>query len=212
MTTKTKICGIHTVEAMDAALEGGADYVGLVFFPRSPRHVDVKTAQMLSDRARGQAKIVALFVDPDDRVLDSIIDKIDPDIIQLHGDESPPRVREIKSRVHLPIFKAIKVATAKDAHRADVYKDAADLVIFDAKPKREALPGGNGHAFDWHALDDIKGKIDFMLSGGLTPENVRQAIELTGASAVDVSSGVETSPGLKDPDMIRRFLAAVKNA
>lgn len=212
MTTQAKICGIHTTEAMNAALEGGADYVGLVFFPRSPRHVDVKAAQMLSERARGQAKIVALFVDPDDRVLDNIIEKIDPDIIQLHGDESPPRVREIKRRVHLPIFKAIKVATAKDAHRADVYKDAADLVIFDAKPKREALPGGNGHAFDWHALDDVKGTIDFMLSGGLTPENVRQAIELTGAKAVDVSSGVETAPGVKDPDLIRSFLKAVKAA
>lgn len=213
MTTQVKICGVTSNEAVDAALDGGADYIGLVFFPRSPRHVDVPTALKLADRARGQAKIVALFVDPDDRALDSIVDKVQPDLVQLHGDESGPRVREIKRRLHLPVIKAIRVGTAVDAARALRYNDAADLILFDSHPPKGAhLPGGNGQSFDWHALDDVKDKMKFMLSGGLTPDNVAAAVEATNAFAVDVSSGVESAPGVKDPKLIRSFLAAAKGA
>ncbi len=213
MPAEVKICGLKTIEAVDAALDGGADYIGLVFFPRSPRHVDIKTALTLADRARGQAKIVALFVDPDDKVLDSIIETVQPDMIQLHGDESGPRVREIRKRFHLPVIKAIKVGTAVDAARALRYNESADLILFDAKaPKGAVLPGGNGLSFDWRALADVKDRMKFMLSGGLTPENVGAAIALTGACAVDVSSGVESAPGVKDAGLIRRFLQAVKKA
>jgi phosphoribosylanthranilate isomerase len=213
MSTEVKICGLKTVEAVDAALDGGADYIGLVFFPRSPRHVDAKTALMLADRARGQAKIVALFVDPDDKVLDSLVETVQPDMIQLHGDESGPRVREIRKRFHLPVIKAIKVGTAVDAARALRYNESADLILFDAKaPAGAKLPGGNGLSFDWRALADVKDHMKFMLSGGLTPENVCAAIALTGAGAVDVSSGVESAPGVKDIELIRRFLQAVKKA
>lgn len=213
MTTQVKICGVTSNAAVDAALDGGADFIGLVFFPRSPRHVDVPTALKLADRARGQAKIVALFVDPDDRALDNIVDKVQPDFVQLHGDESGPRVREIKRRLHLPVIKAIRVGTAVDAARALRYNDAADLILFDSHPPKGAhLPGGNGQAFDWHALDDVKDKMKFMLSGGLTPDNVAAAVEATNAFAVDVSSGVESAPGVKDPKLIRSFLAAAKGA
>jgi phosphoribosylanthranilate isomerase len=213
MPTEVKICGLKTAGAVDAALDGGADYIGLVFFPRSPRHVDAKTALALADRARGQAKIVALFVDPDDKVLDSIIEIVQPDMIQLHGDESGPRVREIRKRFHLPVIKAIKVGTAVDAARALRYNESADLILFDAKaPAGAKLPGGNGLSFDWRALADVKDQMKFMLSGGLTPENVCAAIALTGAGAVDVSSGVESAPGVKDAGLIRRFLQAVKKA
>lgn len=211
MATQVKICGVTNEEAVDAALDGGADFIGLVFFPRSPRHVDIPTALKLADRARGQAKIVALFVDPDDRVLDNIVDKVQPDYVQLHGDESGPRVREIKQRLHLPVIKAIRVGTAVDAARALRYNESADLILFDSHPPKGAhLPGGNGQAFDWHALDEVKDKMEFMLSGGLTPDNVEAAITATNAFAVDVSSGVESAPGVKDPQLVRRFLAAVK--
>ena len=211
MPTEVKICGLKTIEAVDAALDGGADYIGLVFFPRSPRHIDIKTALTLADRARGQAKIVALFVDPDDKVLDSIIETVQPDMIQLHGDESGPRVREIRKRFHLPVIKAIKVGTAVDAARALRYNESADLILFDAKtPAGAKLPGGNGLSFDWRALAAVKDQMKFMLSGGLTAENVGAAIAMTGAGAVDVSSGVESAPGVKDAGLIRRFLLAVK--
>ena len=213
MPAEVKICGLKTTEAVDAALDGGADYIGLVFFPRSPRHVDIKTALTLADRARGQAKIVALFVDPDDKVLDSIVETVQPDMIQLHGDESGPRVREIRKRFHLPVIKAVKVGTSVDAARALRYNESADLILFDAKaPPGTKLPGGNGLSFDWRALADVKDHMKFMLSGGLTAENVGAAIAMTGAGAVDVSSGVESAPGVKDAGMIRRFLKAVKEA
>ncbi|HMN37127.1 MAG TPA: phosphoribosylanthranilate isomerase [Hyphomicrobium sp.] len=213
MATEVKICGVKAPEALDAALDSGADYIGLVFFPRSPRHVDAASALKLADRARGQAKIVALFVDPDDKALDGIVEKVQPDMIQLHGDESAPRVREIRSRLHLPVIKAIKVGTAVDAARAMRYNESADLILFDAHPRAGApAPGGNGRSFDWRALDDVKDRMKFMLSGGLTADNVAQAIAVTHAAAVDVSSGVEREPGVKDPDLIRRFLKAAKTA
>lgn len=212
-TTDVKICGLKTPEAVDAALDGGADYIGLVFFPRSPRHVDAATALRLADRARGQAKIVALFVDPDDKVLDDIVEKVQPDLIQLHGDESAPRVREIRRRLHLPVIKAIRVGSSVDAARALRYNESADLILFDSHaPKGVSVPGGNGQAFDWHALADIKNRMTFMLSGGLTADNVTAAIAATGASAVDVSSGVESAPGVKDTALIKHFLKIAKAA
>lgn len=213
MSALVKICGLKSDEAVDAALDGGADFIGLVFFPRSVRHVDVPTALKLADRARGQAKIVALFVDPDDRALDDIVEKVQPDFVQLHGDESAPRVREIKRRLHLPVIKAIRVGSAVDAARALRYNESADLILFDSHPpKGAAAPGGNGAAFDWHALDDVKDRMKFMLSGGLTADNVAAAIAATHAYAVDVSSGVEKEPGVKDPKAIAKFLKAAKAA
>ena len=178
MATKVKICGLKTEAGMDAALSGGADYVGLVFFPPSPRNVSPATAQALAAKARGRAKIVALMVDPDDALIETVIASADPDILQLHGDESPERVDEIHRRWGKPIMKAILVEAA----------------------------------FDWGALLGVKDQVPYMLSGGLTPDNVAEAIRSTGASIVDVSSGVEAQPGEKDPVLIDRFLRAAKGA
>ena len=212
-TTKVKICGLRTQAALEAALAGGANYVGLVFFPPSPRNITPEAARALAARARGRAKIVALMVDPDDALIDSILAAVDPDLLQLHGDETPERVREIRRRWGKPVMKAIKIATAEDANAAFAYTDVVDLILFDARaPKDSTRPGGHGAAFDWHLLDGIKGRLPFMLSGGLTPDNVAEAIRITGAPMVDVSSGVESRPGEKDPELIRRFLQAAKAA
>jgi phosphoribosylanthranilate isomerase len=211
MTTKVKICGLKTQVALDAALTGGADYVGLVFFPPSPRSVSPALARVLAGEARGRARIVALAVDPDDALLDTIVGTVAPDLIQLHGEETPERVAEVRRRWGKPVMKAIKVETEQDAHRALDFNWAADLVLFDARaPADSTRPGGNGAAFDWRMLLAIKDDVDYMLSGGLTPDNVAEAIRITGAPIVDVSSGVETSPGEKDPELIRRFLEAAK--
>ncbi len=213
MTFKVKICGIKTGAAMDAAVDAGADYVGLVFFARSPRNVDLATAARLAERARGRAQVVALVVDASDRLLDDIVAAVAPDILQLHGTETPQRVAEIASRTKRPVMKAIAVASKADALRALDYKPAADLILFDAKPPPGAdLPGGNGVAFDWTLIADAKDHVAYMLSGGLTAENVVAAIRQTGANNVDVSSGVESAPGVKDAGLIRRFLQAAKTA
>lgn len=211
MTTKVKICGLRTEAALEAALAGGADYVGLVFFPPSPRNVTPAVARTLADKARGRAHIVALTVDPDDALLDAIVATVAPDMIQLHGEESPERVAAVRRRCGIPVMKAIKVEAAEDARRALAYREAADLVLFDARaPADSTRPGGNGAPFDWRALVGVKDEVAFMLSGGLTPDNVAEAIRATGAQIVDVSSGVESSPGEKDPGLIRRFLDAAK--
>jgi phosphoribosylanthranilate isomerase len=213
MVTKVKICGLKTVEAVEAALAGGADYVGFVFYEPSPRNVTLAVASLLARRVRGRAKAVALFVDPQDDLLDKVVSEVDPDLIQLHGSETPDRVAEIRNRWRRPVMKAVKVETRADAEAALTYRAAADLILFDAKAPqglRESLPGGNGLPFDWRMLLGVRDKVPFMLSGGLTPENVAEAIQLTGAKAVDVSSGVEMQPGEKDPERIRRFLAAAK--
>lgn len=213
MSTQVKICGLKTPETLDAALAGGADFIGLVFFAPSPRNVDVTTARTLADRARGKAQVVALMVDPSDALVAEVAAQVSPDLIQLHGSETPERVSAIRSAAGRPVMKAIKVATAADAESALAYAGHADLVLFDAKPPKTAvLPGGNGLAFDWTLLAGIKGRVNYMLSGGLTPENVAEAIRSTGATAVDVSSGVERAPGEKDADLIRRFLHAAKTA
>lgn len=213
MMTDVKICGLKTAEGLDAALAGGADYVGLVFFAPSPRNVDVAAARALAERARGRAKVVALLVDPSDDLIDEVVAQVSPDIIQLHGSETPERVTAIRSAAGRPVMKAIKVQTAEDAASALTYDGRADLVLFDAMaPKGALLPGGNGVAFDWTLLDGVKDRVAYMLSGGLTPENVAEAIRVTGAAAVDVSSGVERRPGEKDPELIRSFLQAAKRA
>lgn len=211
MTTKVKICGLKTDAALEAALAGGADFVGLVFFPPSPRNLIPAAAAPLAARARGRARIVALMVDPDDGLIDSVLSSADPDLVQLHGEEAPERVRDIRRRWGKPVMKAVKVETADDADRALRYAGIADLILFDARPPADSvLPGGNGAPFDWRALLQVRDRVPFMLSGGLTPDNVAEAIRVSGATMVDVSSGVESEPGVKDPELIRRFLRAAK--
>jgi phosphoribosylanthranilate isomerase len=219
MTAKVKICGIKSEAALDAALEAGADYVGLVFFARSPRNLDVPEAAKLARRAheRGRARVVALLVDPEDELIDRVVAEVRPDFVQLHGSESPERVAVIRKRTGVPIIKALSVTTAEDVARAALYLAPgarADLILFDAKAPEGArsLPGGNGLTFDWHILEGVATRHPFALAGGLRQYNVAEAIRLTGASILDVSSGVEVAPGEKDPELIRRFLHAAKAA
>jgi phosphoribosylanthranilate isomerase len=215
MTVAVKICGLKNDASIDAAIEAGADYIGLVFHAASPRNVDLDAARSLAMLARDRAKIVTLLVDPDDDTLAEVVAGVEPDLIQLHGAETPERVRQISKHFLRPVMKAIRVSGAGDAESARAYVDVAELILFDAKAPEDrpgALPGGNGIAFDWQALEGVRGKFPFMLAGGLTPLNVAEAIRRTGAAAVDVSSGVESAPGEKDPDLIRRFLRAAKTA
>lgn len=215
MAPEVKICGLKTSAAVAAAIAGGADYVGFVFFAKSPRHLDLTTARELAAEARGRAKIVALLVDPSDDDLAGVIGNVAPDIVQLHGSETPDRVAAIRAQTGRAVMKAVKVETAADANEALRYANAADIILFDAKaPMGAPVPGGNGIAFDWHLLDDVKRRLTrpWMLSGGLNPDNVAAAIRLTGAPAVDVSSGVETRPGEKSVELIGRFLSAAKTA
>lgn len=218
MTTRVKICGLRTEAALDAAVDAGADLVGFVLFQKSPRHVDLAEAASLvaRARARGAVQSVVLLVDPDDALVAEVARRIAPDRIQLHGHETPARVAEIRAAAGLPVMKAVPVADAADvaAARAYLAPDGADVLLFDAKPPRDpgALPGGNGLAFDWTILSDAGDLAPYALAGGLTPENVADAVRLTGAAIVDVSSGVESRPGEKDPELIRRFLRAAKAA
>lgn len=206
-----KICGITTSDALDAALEGGARFIGLVFHPASPRNVDVATAVELAERARGRASIVALTVDAENELLDIIVNSVKPDFLQLHGKESADRIQELKQRYALPVIKAVGVSDAKDIAEASAVINASDIVLYDAKPPRDAAnPGGNGVAFDWSLLKNGTADKPFMVSGGLTAENVADAIRQTGAHWVDVSSGVESSRGEKDVALVRRFLDAVR--
>jgi phosphoribosylanthranilate isomerase len=213
MPTKVKICGLKTETALEAALDGGADYVGLVFFPPSPRYVSPARAAAIAAKARGRAKIVALLVDPDDALIADVMAAAAPDILQLHGQETRERVAEIRSRWAIPVMKAVAVETADDARAGLRFSSAADLILFDARaPEESSRPGGNGAPFDWRLLAGVTGLAPFVLSGGLTPDNVAEAIRMTGAAIVDVSSGVESRPGEKDPELIRRFLRAAKGA
>ena len=211
MAPVVKICGLSTEETLDAALAAGAERVGLVFFPRSPRHVTLVRARTLAARARGRAEIVALVVDPDDAGLAEIVTAAVPDRLQLHGHETPERVAAIRSRFGRPVVKALGIASAADLDALPAYAAVADEILFDAKPPKEArLPGGNGVAFDWHILAGLDLAIPFMLSGGLGPANVGEALRVTRAPAVDVSSGVETAPGVKDPVLIAAFVKAAR--
>jgi phosphoribosylanthranilate isomerase len=208
---KVKICGVRTPAIVEAAAAAGADFIGLVFFPKSPRNVDVETARILKEAARDKVGTVAVMVDPDDDLVDSIAGEVGPDILQLHGSETPERVAEIKARTGLPVMKAIGVASASDVASAAHYAKIADYILFDTKPAAGALlPGGNATSFDWAMLAGVK--MPFALSGGLTPANVGDAIRLTGAFLVDVSSGVERNSGEKDVALVRQFIQAAKDA
>ncbi|MBS4084612.1 MAG: phosphoribosylanthranilate isomerase [Rhizobiales bacterium] len=208
-----KICGIKDLAAMDAALEAGADMVGLVFFPASPRNVALAEASKLAARARGKAKIVALSVDADDQLIDAIEAGIGPDLHQPHGSETAARVTDLRARTKKPVMKAIPVASAADLAPLASYEAVADWILFDAKaPKDATRPGGHGHTFDWSLLANVKRGKPVMLSGGINPANVAQAIEAVRPDAVDVSSGVESAPGVKDRDKILAFVRAARSA
>lgn len=210
-----KICGLSTMDTLDAAIAEGADLVGFVFYSKSPRHVSLVQAKMLAARARGHAKIVALVVDADNAALQEIDNIVAPDLYQAHGAETPQRVQEIAALTGKPVIKAIKVGVIADIARAADYTGKANLILYDAKAPEtlvNALPGGNGIAFDWSLLGSSRQSEGFILSGGLTPENVAQAIRVTGAPIVDVSSGVESAPGIKDLSLIRKFIEAAKAA
>jgi phosphoribosylanthranilate isomerase len=213
MAQTIKICGLSTVNPLEAALKAGADMVGFVFFPPSPRHVDLALARELSARARMRAEIVALSVDAEDVLLEQIVKATSPDYLQLHGSESPQRVEEIQRKFGVSAIKAIGVSSRVDFTRADAYRSAADGLLVDAKPPKGAiLPGGNGVAFDWALADNFHPGKPWLLSGGLDPFNVSEAIALSGARGVDVSSGVERMPGVKDPDRIKAFIDAAREA
>ncbi len=211
MPLTIKICGLSTPETLDAALQAGADMVGFVFFPPSPRHIGLKTARDLGRQAGGRAVKVALTVDADDTTLAEIVEALRPDILQLHGSESLARLRDLKRTFGLPVIKAMAVETAADLAPLPGYAGVADRILFDARAPRGATrPGGLGAAFDWHVLQNLELAIPFMVSGGLTCDNVAVALGLTRAGGVDVSSGVERAPGVKDPAMIESFVRTVR--
>ena len=209
--TEVKICGLSTPSTVDVALRAGAGLIGFVFFPKSPRYVSVEQAAALAGPARGKARIVALVVDSDDATLLEINRIVNPDLFQAQGAETPARVAEIRALTGKPVIKAVSVAGAGDIAAAENYATSAALILYDAKTADGPLPGGNGIAFDWSLLKGQK-KRDFILAGGLTPANVAEAIRLTGAAIVDVSSGVERAPGVKDTDLIRKFIEAARPA
>ena len=213
MSLLVKICGLATAEALDVALEAGADMVGFVFFAPSPRHLGFDTARILGARVRGRARKVALTVDADDALLAAAFEALQPDMLQLHGKESPPRVAALKSRFGVPVMKAIPIAARADLAAIAGYAGIADWLLFDARAPREATrPGGLGTPFDWHLLKSLDPGVPFLLSGGLDASNVGEALRITRAPGVDVSSGVERAPGQKDPEKIRAFIHAARAA
>ena len=212
MSVQVKICGLRTSETLAAALDAGAGYVGFVDFPRSPRHLEPAAMQPLADRARGKAAIVVLTVDATPERLSALVETVRPDLLQLHGSETPEQVAAIRARYGLPVMKVIKVATRADVDAARAYRAAADLLLFETKAPATALPGGNGLSFDWSLMAGVAADGPYMLSGGLNPGNVAAAIAATGAAMVDVSSGVETAPGIKSIELIQAFIAAARRA
>jgi phosphoribosylanthranilate isomerase len=213
MSVLIKICGLKTPEALDVALAAGADLVGFVFFPASPRHVSFEIAHALGERVRGRAQKVALSVDAGDEELAASIEALRPDLLQLHGKEAPDRVAAVRKRFGLPVMKALPIAERADLSLIRLYDKVVDHLIFDARATGEATrPGGLGKSFDWRLLDALAVNVPFMLSGGLNAGNVAEALRITAAPGVDVSSGVERAPGEKDPDKIRAFVAAARDA
>lgn len=213
MSLEIKICGLSTPVTVEAAVAARADMIGLVFFSKSPRNVTLETARSLAALARGRTQIVALTVDATDALLSDIVTAVAPDILQLHGSEPPERCAGIRARFSIPVMKAIGVSIVDDLARIPAYTSAVDKILLDAKPPPGAvLPGGNGAAFDWSIIAGLGRRQPFMLSGGLTPLNVADAIRITAATAVDVSSGVEVAPGAKSPDLIRAFVTAARSA
>jgi phosphoribosylanthranilate isomerase len=213
MSLIVKICGLSTPETLDVAVDAGADMVGFVFFPPSPRHLGLDTARALGKHVRRRAVKVALTVDADDATLADIVEALQPDILQLHGRETVARLRDIKQKFGLQVMKALAVETAADLASLPLYAAVADRILFDARaPKEATRPGGLGAVFDWHVLENLDLKLPFMVSGGLNAGNVAEAVRVTRAGGVDVSSGVERAPGIKDPEMIRSFIRAARAA
>jgi phosphoribosylanthranilate isomerase len=211
MSLLVKICGLSTPETLDVALQAGADMVGFVFFPASPRHIGLEIARDLGRRVNDRAVKVALTVDADDATLGNIIETLRPDMLQLHGQESVARLRDIKQAFGLPVMKAIAVESADDLAPLPGYAAVANRILFDARaPKNATRPGGLGAVFDWHLLEKLDLKLPFMVSGGLNAGNVAEAVRLTRAGGVDVSSSVERAPGIKDPELIRDFIRAAR--
>lgn len=206
---RVKICGLRDQVMLDVAVNAGAHYVGLVFFEKSPRNVSIAQAAPLAQSTLMGIAKVGLVVNPDNAFLDAILVDVPLDILQLHGSETPERVAEISRRYGLPVMKAVGVADASDLPALDAYAHVADMILVDAKPPKNAdLPGGNGLSFDWTLIANRRWSTPWMLAGGLTPDNVSEAMSLTGATQVDVSSGVETAPGKKSADLITAFVNA----
>ncbi len=211
MSLIVKICGLSTRETLDVALDAGADMVGFVFFSPSPRHLSLETARDLGKSVKRRASKVALTVDADDATLAHIVEALQPDILQLHGSETVARLRDIKQKFGLPVMKVIAVQTTADLASLPGYAAVADSILFDARAPSEATrPGGLGAAFDWHVLEHLDLALPFMVSGGLNARNVAEAVRVTRAGGVDVSSGVERAAGVKDPEMIRAFIRAAR--
>jgi phosphoribosylanthranilate isomerase len=211
MSLIIKICGLSTRETLDVALDSGADMVGFVFFPPSPRHLALEVGRDLGQAVKRRAAKVALTVDADDTTLAGVVEALQPDLLQLHGHETPARLREIRQKFGLPVMKALPVETSADLAVLSQYRDVADRILFDARaPKDATRPGGLGAVFDWHVLENLDLALPFMVSGGLHAGNVAEAVRLTRAGGVDVSSGVERASGVKDPEMIRAFIRAAR--
>lgn len=213
MALDIKICGLKTPEALAAALAGGASHVGFIFFAKSPRNIAPSEAGRLRQSARGRALAVAVSVDSDDPTLDAIMEAMQPDMLQLHGSETPQRVVAVRARYGLPVMKAISVRDAADLSAVATYRGVADRLLLDAKPPKGAeLPGGNGVAFDWRLLAALDPGVDYLLSGGLNAANVAEALAVAAPPGIDVSSGIESAPGVKDVGMIQEFFRAVSAA
>ena len=213
MSLLVKICGLKTSDALDAALEAGADMVGFVFFAPSPRHLGYEAARLLGERVKGRAAKVALSVDATDAELGNVVEALKPDMLQLHGRETPERVAVLRSRFGLPVMKALPVEQRSDLSPIREYAHVADRILFDARAPQDATrPGGLGKAFDWRLLENLDIAVPFMLSGGLDARNVAEALAITRAPSVDVSSGVEKRPGEKDVAKIRAFVRAARSA
>ena len=208
-----KICGLKTPQAVAAALDGGASHVGFIFFPKSPRNIEPEEAGRLREAARGRALAVAVAVDADDALLDRIVAAMAPDMLQLHGSETPERTAEIRARYGLPVVKAFSIREASDLAAIEPYRGIVDRFLFDAKPpKGSELPGGNGVAFDGALLASVPAGTDYFLSGGLNAGNIGEALGIAAPPAIDISSGVESAPGAKDPALIEAFFRAVDAA
>lgn len=213
MKPDIKICGLKSADAIERAVRRGASHLGFIFFEKSPRNIEPDIAGQLADAVRGSVKIVAVTVDADNDELDEIIDLLKPDMLQLHGTESPERVLNVKAVYGLPVIKAFSIRDGDDLAKIDPYIGIADKFLFDAKPPAGSdLPGGNGVSFDWTLLRSLDEGVDYMLSGGLNKNNVAEALEVTGALGIDASSGVESAPGVKDLAMIDAFFDAIRSA
>lgn len=223
-TPDVKICGLSTPETLQTAIESGARFVGFVFYPPSPRNISFDTAFELARQVPTGVRTTALFVDPDDILLERVLTGIQIDLVQLHGNETPERITEIKNRFHIPVMKAIRVATPDDLKDIEAYEKVADWLLFDTKVEAlpsnqpisqsasQPLPGGTGQSFDWNLLKDKTFQKPWMLGGGLNADNIGEALSTLSPTAVDISSGVESAPGIKDPEKIKTFIAAVKSA